>query len=44
MAEKKKEDASVAAIQAKEEPEHRKLRGKKVVKPPATTKPEVLPE
>ena len=41
--EKKKEDARVAAMKAKEEPEHRKLR-KKVVKPPATSKPEVLPE
>ncbi len=33
-------------MEAKEETERRKLRGKKVVKPPATTatKPEVLPE
>ena len=46
LEEKKKEDARVAAMEAKEETERRKLRGKKVVKPPATTatKPEVLPE
>ena len=46
LEEKKIEDARVAAVEAKEETERRKLRGKKVVKPPATaaTKPEVLPE
>jgi len=43
LEEKKKEDARVAAMAAKEETEHRKLR-KKVVKPPAAPKPEVLPE
>jgi cell division protease FtsH len=43
LEDKKKEDASVAAMEAKEETEHRKLR-KKVVKPPATAKPEVIPE
>jgi len=43
LEEKKKEDARVAAMAAKEETEHKKLR-KKVVKPPASPKPEVLPE